>query len=108
FHQHFNAGPAPARYLAFKHEVALIRNAQGVPTAWISRRIGGDQIDYADEVTEVRSLFARELGKHGMLPRMDEVYQAELADLPPKAAQSEAAEETQKLVASFAALRRPV
>ena len=53
FHQHFNSGPTPARYLAFKHEVALIRNSQGVPTAWISRRIGGDQIDYADETPEI-------------------------------------------------------
>jgi oxalate decarboxylase/phosphoglucose isomerase-like protein (cupin superfamily) len=92
FHQHFNTGPTPARYLAFKHEVALIRNAQGVPTAWISRRIGGDQIDYADEPQQVRSLFARELARHGMLPRMDEVYKAELTDLPAKSLQSEAAE----------------
>ncbi len=54
FHQHFNTGPTPARYLAFKHEVALIRNPQGVPTAWISRRVGGDQIDYADERPDIR------------------------------------------------------
>ncbi len=91
FHQHFNTGPTPARYLAFKHEVALIRNAQGVPTAWISRRIGGDQIDYADERPEIRSLFAQELAKHGMQPRMDDTYKAELPDLPPKV-QSVAAE----------------
>ena len=49
FHQHFNTGTTPARYLAFKHEGVAIRNAQGVPKAWISRRLGGDQIDYADE-----------------------------------------------------------
>jgi oxalate decarboxylase/phosphoglucose isomerase-like protein (cupin superfamily) len=92
FHQHFNTGPTPARYLAFKHEVALIRNSQGVPTAWISRRIGGDQIDYADERPEIRSMFADSLARHGMTPRMDDAYQAELADLPPKVPQREAAE----------------
>ena len=92
FHQHFNTGPTPARYLAFKHEVALIRNAQGVPTAWISRRVGGDQIDYADERPEIRAIFAQELAKHGMQPRMEDTYKAELPDLPPKAVQREAAE----------------
>jgi oxalate decarboxylase/phosphoglucose isomerase-like protein (cupin superfamily) len=82
FHQHFNTGTTPSRYLAFKHEVVSIRNAQGVPKAWISRRIGGDQIDYADEGQVVRELFAEALAKHGLSPRMDEAYTAELADLP--------------------------
>jgi oxalate decarboxylase/phosphoglucose isomerase-like protein (cupin superfamily) len=86
FHQHFNSGTTPARYLAFKHEVALIRNSQGVPTAWISRRVGGEQIDYADEKPEIRTMFADALASHGMTSRMDDAYQKELADLPPKAA----------------------
>ena len=47
FHQHFNSGPTPARYLAFKHWSP--RNAQGVPMSWISTRLGGTQVDYADE-----------------------------------------------------------
>ncbi|MDB5794486.1 MAG: Cupin domain protein [Noviherbaspirillum sp.] len=84
FHQHFNTGTTPARYLAFKHEVVSIRNAQGVPKAWISKRLGGDQIDYADESPVVRTLFADALSRHGLEPRMDDAYQAELADLPPK------------------------
>ena len=84
FHQHFNTGTAPARYLAFKHEGVSIRNAQGVPKAWISRRLGGDQIDYADEAPEVRRMFAEALARHGIQPRMDEAYQAELAELPPE------------------------
>ena len=88
FHQHFNTGTTPARYLAFKHEGVAIRNAQGVPKAWISRRLGGDQIDYADETPEVRKIFADALAKHGLTSRMDEAYEAELADLPPPVAKA--------------------
>ena len=86
FHQHFNSGPTPARYLAFKHEVALIRNSQGVPTAWISKRVGGDQIDYADEDPKIRSMFSDALASHGLKPRMDDAYAKEQEDLPPKVA----------------------
>ena len=84
FHQHFNTGTTPARYLAFKAEGVSIRNAQGVPKAWISRRIGGHQIDYADESTLVRETFAQALAQTGAQPRMAEAYEAEVADLPAK------------------------
>jgi oxalate decarboxylase/phosphoglucose isomerase-like protein (cupin superfamily) len=84
YHQHFNTGTTPARYLAFKHEGVAIRNAQGVPKAWISQRIGGDQIDYADESQQVRTMFAEALAVHGMTPKMEKAYEAELPDLPPK------------------------
>lgn len=83
FHQHFNTGTEPARYLAFKHEVVSVRNAQGVPKAWISQRIGGDQIDYADESPLVRTTFADALKLNGMEPQMDEAYATELEDIPP-------------------------
>src|SRR6202140_2765380 len=72
FHQHFNTGPTPARYLAFKHEIALIRNSKGFPTAWITQRVGGDQIDYADESPQIRDVFAQALARRGMDPRMDD------------------------------------
>jgi oxalate decarboxylase/phosphoglucose isomerase-like protein (cupin superfamily) len=84
YHQHFNTGPEPARYLAFKHETVSIRNSQGVPKAWISQRVGGDQIDYADESPLVRDTFAKALAEQGLEPQMEAVYEAELADLPPK------------------------
>ncbi len=84
-HQHFNAGATPARYLAFKAEGVAIRNAQGVPKAWISKRVGGNQIDYADEPGELRQWFADALAKNGLAPRMDEAYRAELASLPQRA-----------------------
>ena len=83
FHQHFNTGPSPARYLAFKHSSP--RNAQGVPMSWISRRIGGFQIDYADETAELRAMYAEALSRHGLTPRMEEAYTKELETLPPKA-----------------------
>jgi len=83
FHQHFNTGASPARYLAFKHEGVAIRNAQGVPKAWISRRLGGDQIDYADEQPGIRQTFAGELARSGVTPAMQAAYDAEQADLPP-------------------------
>ena len=85
-HQHFNTGTTPARYLAFKHEGVAIRNAQGVPKAWISRRLGGDQIDYADEQPVIRRQFAEALAAHGLKSRMDGAYAAELGELPPTAA----------------------
>ena len=81
FHQHFNAGAEPARYLAFKHSSP--RNAQGVPMSWISRRLGGMQIDYADETPEVRQMFSDALARHGLQPQMDEAYAKELETLPP-------------------------
>jgi hypothetical protein len=65
--------------------VVSVRNAQGVPKAWISRRIGGDQIDYADESPYVRELFKDALAKIGIEPAMGEAYEAELATLPPEA-----------------------
>lgn len=82
FHQHFNTGTTPARYLAFKHEGVAIRNAQGVPKAWISRRAGGDQIDYADEAPVVRTLFAEALTRNGLQSRMEPAYQAEAEKAP--------------------------
>ena len=82
FHQHFNAGSTPARYLAFKH--SSIRNTQGVPISWISRRLGGNQIDYADEDMTIRSMFEQALLKNKVTPKMQSAYEAELESLPPQ------------------------
>jgi oxalate decarboxylase/phosphoglucose isomerase-like protein (cupin superfamily) len=83
FHQHFNTGTTPARYLAFKYEGVAIRNAQGVPKAWISRRIGGHQIDYADERSVVRTMFAEALAEKGLESKMEPAYESEKETLPP-------------------------
>jgi oxalate decarboxylase/phosphoglucose isomerase-like protein (cupin superfamily) len=81
YHQHFNTGTTPARYLAFKAEGVSIRNAQGVPKAWISKRLGGDQIDYVDESPTIRQWFREALARRGLEPRMDKAYEAEQAEL---------------------------
>jgi oxalate decarboxylase/phosphoglucose isomerase-like protein (cupin superfamily) len=81
YHQHFNTGTTPARYLAFKAEGVAIRNAQGVPKAWISRRLGGDQIDYADESPRIRQWFVDALAARGLTSRMETAYEAERAEL---------------------------
>lgn len=88
FHQHFNTGTTPARYLALKYEGVARRNAQGVPKAWISKRLGGDQIDYADEERVVRDWFEQALAKVGLKSEMQKAYEAELAELPPKPSQN--------------------
>ncbi len=83
FHQHFNTGESPARYLAFKYEGVAIRNSQGVPKAWISRRIGGHQIDYADESEFVRTTLADTLAEYGLESQMAGPYEQEKESLPP-------------------------
>jgi oxalate decarboxylase/phosphoglucose isomerase-like protein (cupin superfamily) len=85
YHQHFNTGATPGRYLAFKHGGSP-RNSQGVLLCFISRRVGGDQLDYADEDPQVRTMFADALARHGLRPRMEESYSKELETLPPKGA----------------------
>jgi hypothetical protein len=57
-----------------------------VPKAWISKRAGGDQIDYIDEKPEIRRIFAAELAKHGLTTRMDTAYAKEMAELGIKSA----------------------
>ena len=57
-----------------------------MPKAWISQRLGGNQIDYADERPEIRRWFAEALARHNLQSNMDKAYAAEAAELPQKAA----------------------
>jgi len=82
YHQHFNTGATPARYLAFRHSGSP-RNSQGVLLCFMSRRLGGDQLDYADETPAVRQMFSDALARHGLAPRMEESYRKELEPCRP-------------------------
>lgn len=74
FHQHFNTGTSPARYLALRWGSAKYPLFKQYlidrPTTQ-----GGDQIEYQDEDPSVRATFEAELAKHGVQSRMGPVYE---------------------------------
>jgi hypothetical protein len=78
FHQHFNTGNTPARYLAIRAGGGKYPRAWGRQdyTGDKSLKGGGDQIEYEDEDPQVRRMFEQELAKHGALSRMDAVTAA--------------------------------
>jgi len=77
FHQHFNAGGEPARYLALKPFSS--RKFPGLRKQWgtsESVKLGGDQIEYEDESPLLRATFEEELAKRGVTSQMGNVYKA--------------------------------
>lgn len=66
FHQHFNSGNAPVRYLALRwagsKKYRGNRKAYGVDE---SVKSGGDQIDYEDEVPQIHEQFEAALANAG-------------------------------------------
>lgn len=73
FHQHFNTGTTPARYLALRwgsRKYPLFKEYKiDRPTTQ-----GGDQIEYYDEDPSVREMFEKELTANGGVSRMTEVF----------------------------------
>jgi hypothetical protein len=77
FHQHFNIGGEPARYLALKPFSS--RKFPGLRKQWgtsESVKTGGDQIEYEDEDPRIRIMFAEELAKRGVESQMGNVWKA--------------------------------
>ncbi|HLC26991.1 MAG TPA: cupin domain-containing protein [bacterium] len=74
FHQHFNTGKEPARYMAFHRPGSSrkyrMRKQWGID---LSLKEGGDQIEYEDEDPAIRKLFEEELAKEGVASGMDKV-----------------------------------
>ncbi|HLB29386.1 MAG TPA: cupin domain-containing protein [Dehalococcoidia bacterium] len=74
FHQHFNTGAEPARYLALRWGSAKYRMPLGeYGEIATSVREGGAQIEYEDEDPEIRQIFESELAKAGVKIRMSPV-----------------------------------
>jgi quercetin dioxygenase-like cupin family protein len=73
FHEHFNSGTEPARYLALRFTGRTFLQPgsySGAEGADVSVKDGGWQIEYEDEDEEVHRLFEAELAEHGATCRM--------------------------------------
>ena len=83
FHQHFNTGPAPARYLATAvgglryptmqaQRISLLGASEGdTPAVSKSVKDGGDQIEYEDQDPRIHRIWLEEMRKNGATPRME-------------------------------------
>jgi uncharacterized RmlC-like cupin family protein len=66
YHQHFNTGPTPARYLAYTFGSLVVSDTEDAGEgARLSEKDGGWQIEYEDEDPAVFDLFAQECDRHG-------------------------------------------
>lgn len=63
FHQHFNAGTTPARYLALRGGESRVPDAR--PMSDVSIKDGGWQVEYEDENPRIHEIFESELARHG-------------------------------------------
>lgn len=71
FHQHFNTGPEPARYLALRGgNGSLVPDAARRAGGDVSVKDGGWQIEYEDENPAIHELFEADLARHGAVCMM--------------------------------------
>jgi len=70
FHQHFNSGNCPARYLALKMLSRRYKLVPGKIKADVPLNQGGWQIEYEDEDPEIRRIFEQECAKSGGVVQM--------------------------------------
>jgi quercetin dioxygenase-like cupin family protein len=74
FHQHFNTGTTPARYLAIRWGARKYSRAVGKTYGTdLSVKEGGSQIEYRDEDPQIREMFEAALAKNGARSKMDDV-----------------------------------
>lgn len=75
FHQHFNAGPEAARYLALRWGSKKYRGMFGEgDDSDVDIKLGGHQIEYEDEDPMVRTMFAEACAKAGIQSQMEKHY----------------------------------
>ena len=78
FHQHFNTGPEPARYLAISmgsHRYPVLGHKlklKQAPDASVQE--GGSQINYEDQDPRIHQIWLRELARAGVASRMGKYF----------------------------------
>jgi hypothetical protein len=75
FHQHFNTGPTPARYLATAYGSLRYPFTEGKRKALFggvstSVKQGGNQLEYADQPLRIHALFLEETAKNAVEVKM--------------------------------------
>lgn len=78
FHQHFNTGPEPARYLALRLGGLGIqpeRTPDGLSKSTVDRKLGGDQIEYEDEDPMIRQKYLEACAQNGVAVQMETFWQ---------------------------------
>ena len=75
FHQHFNKGAEPVRYLAMGHGSVRYPFTQNMWNVYlgvdVSTKEGGKQIEYADQDPRIHQIYVEEMAKVGLTPQMD-------------------------------------
>jgi hypothetical protein len=76
FHQHFNTGPTPARYLAtafgsLRYPFTDSKRKSLTGGVSTSLKKGGDQIEFEDQSPRIHQLYTEETRKHGVEVKME-------------------------------------
>ncbi|MBM2810634.1 MAG: Gentisate 1,2-dioxygenase [Chloroflexi bacterium] len=79
YHQHFNTGPEPARYLAFTFSHMIVKSRSALYGSDVSEREGGWQIEYVDEDPEIYDIWASECARNGAAVKQPRGYRAAAA-----------------------------
>ena len=73
FHQHFNTGKTPARYLALRwgsQKYLTGKHFSEGEDWWFSTKQGGNQIEYDEEDPDIRKTYEKELAREGIALKM--------------------------------------
>jgi len=75
FHQHFNASPEPARYLAIAMGSLRYPTLAEKRQVWLGMDVnvqqGGNQIEYENQDPKIHEIFLENLSKHGAKSKMN-------------------------------------